>query len=159
VCSCESLGLLVNQRVAWSAWNVLTCWATTSFLRRILLDGVSLVHFLPSLTLSLNVFAAYSGCRLFSFGVCCSQNMKSQCDLCPILFLLTKCVHYDRSIRKFLRQRVLPPLTDVHCRPEEGTTLRNKLCRLLTAPFTQVRSLVEEFLFILCKENGEYGFC
>lgn len=85
--------------------------------------------------------------------------MKSQNDLCPTLFLLTKCVRHHRSIRKFLRQRVLPPLTEVHTRPEEGSTLRNKLCRLLTTPFTQVRGLVEEFLFILCKENGEYGFC
>lgn len=81
------------------------------------------------------------------------QNMKSQSDLCPTLLLLTNCVRHNRSIRKFLRQRVLPPLTEVHSRPEEGTTLRNKLCRLLTTPFTQVRGLVEEFLFILCKEN------
>ncbi|PNF24282.1 hypothetical protein B7P43_G13604 [Cryptotermes secundus] len=81
------------------------------------------------------------------------MNMKSQNDLCPTLFLLTKCVRHHRSIRKFLRQRVLPPLTEVHTRPEEGSTLRNKLCRLLTTPFTQVRGLVEEFLFILCKEN------
>ena len=86
--------------------------------------------------------------------------MRSQCDLlCPILLLLVKCVCRHRSARKFLRQRVLPPLTDVHSRPEEGSTLRNKLCRLLTTPVTQVRNLVENFLFVLCKENGECGFC
>jgi Guanine nucleotide exchange factor synembryn. len=86
--------------------------------------------------------------------------MRSQCDLlCPILFLLVKCIQSDRSARKFLRQKVLPPLTEVHSRPEEGSTVRNKLCRLLTTPVTQVRNLVESFLFILCKENGECGLC
>ena len=40
-------------------------------------------------------------------------------------------------------------------RPEEGTTLRAKLCKLLTSPVVEVRDLVAEFLFILCKENGK----
>lgn len=39
-------------------------------------------------------------------------------------------------------------------RPEEGTTLRAKLCKLLTSPLVELRDLVAEFLFILCKENG-----
>lgn len=39
-------------------------------------------------------------------------------------------------------------------RPEEGFTLRNKLCLLLTNPTTEIRDLDAEFLFILCKENG-----
>jgi hypothetical protein len=70
-----------------------------------------------------------------------------------------KCVRRHRAARKFLRQKVLPALTDVHSRPEEGSTMRNKLCRLLTTPVMQVRNLVEVFLFILCKENGECGLC
>lgn len=82
------------------------------------------------------------------------ENMRSQYDLlCPILCLLVKCVCRHRSARKFLRQKVLPPLTDVHSRPEEGSSLRNKLCRLLTTPVAQVRNLVESLLFVLCKEN------
>jgi len=44
-------------------------------------------------------------------------------------------------------------------RPEEGTTLRAKLCKLLTSPITELRDLVAEFLFILCKENGTYLPC
>lgn len=40
-------------------------------------------------------------------------------------------------------------------RPEEGTTLRAKLCKLLTSPLIELRDLVAEFLFILCKENGD----
>jgi hypothetical protein len=38
-------------------------------------------------------------------------------------------------------------------RPEEGTTLRAKLCKLLTSPITELRDLVAELLFVLCKEN------
>jgi hypothetical protein len=56
-------------------------------------------------------------------------------------------------IRKYLRLQILPPLKDVMQRPEEGTTLRNKLVKLMTSPNTQIKDLVAEFLFILCKEN------
>jgi hypothetical protein len=98
--------------------------------------------------------------KLFKFCSYSLQNMKSQYDLlCPIMVVLVKCVRCHRSVRKFLRQHVLPPLTEVHSRPEEGPTLRNKLCRLLTTSVTEVRDLVEQFLFILCKENGEYEMC
>lgn len=51
--------------------------------------------------------------------------------------------------------QILPPLKDVMHRPEEGTTLRAKLCKLLTFPVVEVRDLVAEFLFVLCKENGK----
>lgn len=44
-------------------------------------------------------------------------------------------------------------MRDVYNRPEHGDTLRNKLCRLLTSPITDVKYLVADFLFILCKEN------
>lgn len=57
-------------------------------------------------------------------------------------------------MRKFLRSQILPPLKDVHSRPEQGNTLRNHLCRLLTRPVTQLRDLVAELIFILCKKNG-----
>ncbi|KAJ9585217.1 hypothetical protein L9F63_002980, partial [Diploptera punctata] len=73
----------------------------------------------------------------------------------PILSVLVECARTHRTMRKFLRQRVLPPLTDVHTRPEEGTTLRNKLCRLLTSPISPLSTLSADFLFILCKENVE----
>lgn len=73
--------------------------------------------------------------------------------LSPILTCLCECAQANRVIRKFLRTRVLPPLRDVYNRPEQGDTLRNKLCRLLTSPVTDVKDLVADFLFILCKEN------
>ncbi|KAK5644277.1 hypothetical protein RI129_008122 [Pyrocoelia pectoralis] len=73
--------------------------------------------------------------------------------LSPILIVLLKSVNSSRIIRRYLRLKILPPLKDVHNRPEQGSTLRNSLCRLLTTPITNVRDLVADLLFILCKEN------
>jgi hypothetical protein len=55
------------------------------------------------------------------------------------------------SARKHLRSVILPKLRDVSKRPEEGDTLRNKLCRLLTSPVSAVAELAADLLFILCK--------
>ncbi|RUS77426.1 hypothetical protein EGW08_014804, partial [Elysia chlorotica] len=50
--------------------------------------------------------------------------------------------------------QVLPPLRgEVKRLPEDGDSLRNKLCKLLTSPVTEVKDLVAHFIFILCKEN------
>ena len=73
--------------------------------------------------------------------------------MAPILKVLSMLAATDRRIRKFLRQRILPPLRDVSQRPEVGNCIKNKLCRLLTAPDTTVGSMVAEFLFVLCKEK------
>ncbi|WAR14014.1 RIC8A-like protein [Mya arenaria] len=49
---------------------------------------------------------------------------------------------------------VLPPLKDeVKHLPEEGNTLRNRLCKLLTSPILEVKELAADFLFVLCKES------
>uniref|UniRef100_A0A2S2QUL4 Synembryn-A n=1 Tax=Sipha flava TaxID=143950 RepID=A0A2S2QUL4_9HEMI len=74
-------------------------------------------------------------------------------NISPVLMVLLK---GSRSIAKFrceVRQQILPPLKDVINRPEQGNTLRNKLCRLLTIPNVSLRDLVAELLFVLCKEN------
>ncbi|KAJ8966031.1 hypothetical protein NQ317_003954, partial [Molorchus minor] len=55
--------------------------------------------------------------------------------------------------KKISPSQILPPLKDVHTRPEEGTTIRNHLCRMLTTPITQLRDLVAELLFVLCKKS------
>ncbi|CAL1286956.1 unnamed protein product [Larinioides sclopetarius] len=73
--------------------------------------------------------------------------------LSPILTTLSECARSQSTIRKFLRKKVLPPLKDVMHRPEEGTTLRNRLVKLMTAPDFDVKELVADFLFVLCKEN------
>ncbi|XP_018342678.1 PREDICTED: synembryn isoform X2 [Trachymyrmex septentrionalis] len=71
----------------------------------------------------------------------------------PIITALVRLVKSERLVRKYVRLQILPPLKDVMNRPEEGTTLRAKLCKLLTSPITELRDLVAELLFVLCKEN------
>lgn len=74
-------------------------------------------------------------------------------NLTPIVTAFIRLIKAERLIRKYTRLQILPPLKDVMHRPEEGTTLRAKLCKLLTSPLTELRDVVAEFLFILCKEN------
>lgn len=73
--------------------------------------------------------------------------------LSPILTVLIKCSRSHRIPRRYIRSVILPPLTDVMQRPEEGTELRNYLCRHLTSANIQIRDLVAELLFVICKEN------
>lgn len=74
-------------------------------------------------------------------------------SLTPILKVLVCVSKQYRLVRKYYRQTILPPLRDLSKRPEEGNTIRNKLCRLLTSPETSVSTMVAEFLFVLCKEK------
>ncbi|KAL7982350.1 hypothetical protein Chor_009948 [Crotalus horridus] len=69
--------------------------------------------------------------------------------LTPVLSLLTRCCRSHRNIRKFIKAQVLPPLRDVSNRPEVGTTLRNKLVRLMTHVDLGVKQIAAEFLFVL----------
>ncbi|XP_052759790.1 synembryn-A-like isoform X2 [Mya arenaria] len=88
-------------------------------------------------------------------------------SLTPILHCLCETCRANRSIRKFCRAKVLPPLKDeVKHLPEEGNTLRNRLCKLLTSPILEVKELAADFLFVLCKESVQrmvkytgYGNC
>ncbi|XP_040201145.1 synembryn-B [Rana temporaria] len=73
--------------------------------------------------------------------------------LTPVLSLLTECCRVHRSIRKYIKAKVLPPLKDVSNRPEIGTTVRNKLVRLMTYVDLGVKQIAAEFLFVLCKER------
>ncbi|XP_015118971.1 synembryn isoform X2 [Diachasma alloeum] len=77
-------------------------------------------------------------------------------NISPVVTALVNLSKSQRLIRKWIRQQVLPSLKrrDVMHRPEEDPHLRGKLCKLLTSPITEIRDLVAEFLFILCKENG-----
>lgn len=49
-------------------------------------------------------------------------------------------------------------MRDVSNRPEVGTTLRNKLVRLMTHVDLGVKQIAAEFLFVLCKERGTGWF-
>ena len=74
-------------------------------------------------------------------------------SLSPILVSLGQMARAKKVIRKYLKSRILPPLKDVMSRPEEGQTLRNKMVKLMTNPNIDVKELVADLLFVLCKEN------
>lgn len=114
-----------------------------------------------------------------------SQGQRLKETLLPSLNLLIESSRIHRETRKFLRSKVktsiiqfvssilipalavcvfnvcvcvlqvLPPLRDVMNRPEVGDALRNKLVRLMTHVDTDVKDAAAEFLFVLCKENGQ----
>lgn len=71
----------------------------------------------------------------------------------PVLTILVKCVCSNSTMRHYVRSVVLPPLKEVYKRPEEGTELRNYLCRLLMNPNMVVRNLAYELLLVCCKKN------
>ncbi|KAM9481144.1 chaperone Ric-8B [Clarias gariepinus] len=73
--------------------------------------------------------------------------------LTPVLSLMTESSRYHREIRRYFKAKVLPPLKDVKVRPEIGSTVRNKLVRLMTHIDMGVKQGAAEFLFVLCKES------
>ncbi|XP_042249432.1 synembryn-A [Thunnus maccoyii] len=80
-----------------------------------------------------------------------AQKLKEK--LIPVLNLLTESSRVHRETRHYLRQKILPPLRDVAIRPEQDTTLRGQLVRLMTHVDTDVKHCAAELLFVLCKEN------
>jgi len=76
-------------------------------------------------------------------------------EITPVLSVLCTLSRSHRVVRKYYRSVVLPPLrkADVTHKPEVGDSYRARLVRLLTSSSGDVGTLVEEFLFILCKEN------
>jgi len=78
--------------------------------------------------------------------------------LTPVLCLLQNMARYNRYIRRYLKVSILPPLEAKTTRnftqlPEEGRLLRNKLVRLMTSPVSEVKELVAELVFVICKES------
>ncbi|CAL1595646.1 unnamed protein product [Knipowitschia caucasica] len=80
-----------------------------------------------------------------------SSNYKE--GLTPVLCLLTEASRHHREIRRFLKAQVLPPLKNLKVKPEVGSSLRNKLVRLMTHVDLGVKHAAAEFLFVLCKEK------
>ncbi|OQV22799.1 Synembryn-A [Hypsibius exemplaris] len=76
-------------------------------------------------------------------------------QLSPVLCTLTEAAKAVPVIRRFLKAQILPPLRELHQRPEVGTTMRNKICRLLTSTQISVRDSAGDLLFALCKGNAK----
>ncbi|XP_026207928.1 synembryn-A [Anabas testudineus] len=73
--------------------------------------------------------------------------------LTPILNLLTESCRAHRETRQYIRKHILPPLRDVSQRPEEGTTVKSRLIRLMTHLDTDLKHCAADLIFVLCKEN------
>ena len=60
--------------------------------------------------------------------------------LTPVLTVMIKLARHHRSVRKYLRNAILPPLNcnDLDRRPEESNSPRGSLCKLLTSPLDDV---------------------
>ncbi|XP_047215756.1 synembryn-A-like [Girardinichthys multiradiatus] len=82
-----------------------------------------------------------------------NRGQKLKEKLTPVLSLLTKSSRVHRETRHYLRQKILPPLRDVAVRPEQDSSLRGQLVRLMTHVDTDVKDCAAELLFVLCKEN------
>ncbi|XP_070704640.1 chaperone Ric-8A [Pempheris klunzingeri] len=82
-----------------------------------------------------------------------NKGQKLKEKLTPVLNLLTESSRVHRETRHYLRQKILPPLRDFAIRPEQDTTLRGQLVRLMTHVDTDVKHCAAELLFVLCKEN------
>ncbi|XP_071319433.1 chaperone Ric-8A isoform X2 [Trachinotus anak] len=73
--------------------------------------------------------------------------------LTPILNLLTESCRAHRETRHYIRKHILPPLRDVSHRPEEGSTVKSRLIRLMTHLDTDLKHCAADLIFVLCKEN------
>ncbi|KRX14488.1 Synembryn-A [Trichinella nelsoni] len=101
-----------------------------------------------------------------NFSVTTKKNLWDDCAffqsdtsvMQPTLALLICIARSNRIYRKYLRSKILPPLKDVHTRPENDVTIRGKLVRFMTS-VTHVSMWVADFLYVLCKENGELFVC
>ncbi|CAH8522638.1 unnamed protein product [Heterobilharzia americana] len=83
-----------------------------------------------------------------------ASDLRTDERICPILNCLTRACKSNRQIRKFCRLKVLPYLgKDVTRLPEDGDSIRNHLCKLLTHPVQIVGESAALFIFVLCKEN------
>ncbi|XP_074519199.1 chaperone Ric-8A isoform X2 [Halichoeres trimaculatus] len=73
--------------------------------------------------------------------------------LTPVLNLLTESCRAHRETRRYVRKHILPPLRDVSHRPEDGSTVKSRLIRLMTHLDTDLKHCAADLIFVLCKEN------
>ncbi|XP_059180953.1 synembryn-A [Centropristis striata] len=79
------------------------------------------------------------------------EKMKEK--LTPILNLLTESCRAHKETRHYIRKHILPPLRDASHRPEEGSTVKSRLIRLMTNLDTDLKYCAADLIFVLCKEN------
>ncbi|KRX88095.1 Synembryn-A, partial [Trichinella pseudospiralis] len=95
-----------------------------------------------------------------NFFVTTKKNLSGDCAffqsdtsvIQPTLALLACMARSNPVYKKYLRSEILPPLKDVHTRPENDVSIRGKLVRLMTS-VTNVSMWAANFLYVLCNEN------
>uniref|UniRef100_A0A6A7FUC6 Synembryn-A-like isoform X2 n=1 Tax=Hirondellea gigas TaxID=1518452 RepID=A0A6A7FUC6_9CRUS len=95
-----------------------------------------------------------------------AAEQQSSEKVTPVMTMLVTACESSRTIRRFVRLRVMPPLRDVSQRPEEGNSLRSKLVKLMTSPVLELKHLSATLLYILCNKSVDrlikytgYGNC
>ncbi|XP_034717023.1 synembryn-A isoform X2 [Etheostoma cragini] len=81
------------------------------------------------------------------------EGDKMKEKLTPVLNLLTESCRGHRETRHYIRKHILPPLRDASHKPEEGSTVKSRLIRLMTHMDTDLKHCAADLIFVLCKEN------
>uniref|UniRef100_G3NYT2 Synembryn n=1 Tax=Gasterosteus aculeatus TaxID=69293 RepID=G3NYT2_GASAC len=81
------------------------------------------------------------------------EGDKMKEKLTPVFNLLTESCRAHRETRHYIRKHILPPLRDASHRPEEGSTVKSRLVRLMTHLDTDLKHSAADLIFVLCKEN------
>ncbi|KAL1459533.1 hypothetical protein WDU94_011505 [Cyamophila willieti] len=80
-------------------------------------------------------------------------NLANVDTILPVLLVLSEAARHHKTLRRLIRQLVLPARKDFSSRPEEGDSLLSHLTRCLSCGNNTLRDCCAELLFVLCKEN------
>uniref|UniRef100_A0A8D8LRZ6 Synembryn-A n=2 Tax=Cacopsylla melanoneura TaxID=428564 RepID=A0A8D8LRZ6_9HEMI len=80
-------------------------------------------------------------------------NLENVDTILPVLLVLSEAARHHKTLRRLIRQLVLPARKDFSSRPEEGDSLLSHLTRCLSCGNTTLRDCCADLLFVLCKEN------
>ncbi|KNC74342.1 hypothetical protein SARC_13107 [Sphaeroforma arctica JP610] len=84
-----------------------------------------------------------------------TAKANQQHQLLPMLSVTRLYAHKVPVIRRHLRAKILPRRTREDCalRPEQEDTVRGSLVKLMTSIHMNVKDLVADMLYVLCKED------
>lgn len=86
------------------------------------------------------------------------REVKTVDVIYPLLALMTKHSKNNDIVRRYLRKKILPAGLDRSMRPEDGNTLKSYLVYLLVGTNLDLKQAAGDFLFTLCKRNGNISF-
>lgn len=150
--------LLVKNSPETLISNVINAWTTMPFISYAVLieccstDAEKRVSFQDKDLTAIQVVLDFLRVRLDRCKT--NENVSIRDEVSPVMMSLVQFCRHQRFVRKYCRSVILPPMTtEVLKLPEEGNSLRNHLCRLLTHVCMEVCKLSTELLFVMCKER------